>query len=65
MMELEMSELAFEKWVKSQDFWKPNSRREELFPEWQRLALNWGVPNREISEVFDAVVGAMRDEYGG
>lgn len=55
---------SFDTWFKRFDWWKENSRREDLEPVWNSLREMYELPPKEIAGVLERVIFAIADEYG-
>jgi hypothetical protein len=59
-----MSEATFAEWFAEQrEWWKPESAQESLLDAWTLLEEN-GCSGALIADVFNAVIGTIREEYG-
>ena len=55
--------MTFDEWFKQYDWWKENSRYEQLNPVWALMIAD-GMKSEDVAYVMDVVCSAMRDEYG-
>ncbi len=55
--------MTFDEWFSQHEWWKKNSRREDLEPVWDTMHQR-GIQGLEIASLIEKVIDAMRDEYG-
>ena len=58
-----MDQNRFDKWMKTHEWRKPNTRTEDFTRAWVYMEMG-GMKPEQITDVLDGVIYAMRDEYG-
>lgn len=54
--------MTFEQWEEGKDWWRSGTH-DTLHETWCKLVAQ-NVPSEVVAEAFDAVIGAIREEYG-
>lgn len=56
--------MTFLQWFEQHDWWNENSRRDELQLVWNTLTKDDKFTPLEAAAIIEAVIDAIRDEYG-